>query len=130
VDQLFLDANILFSAAYRQDAGIGRLWHFDDIKLITSPYAAEEARINLTERDQRQRLETLLERVGVVTGVSRLPSGIKLPEKDRPILQAAIQARATHLLTGDKRHFGRYFGKRYGGVLVLAPADYFRSKGY
>ena len=42
-----LDANILFSAAYRQDAGIGRLWHFHDIKLITSPYAAEEAQSTL-----------------------------------------------------------------------------------
>ena len=130
MDRLFLDANILFSAAYRRDAGIVRLWHFDDVKLITSPYAAEEARINLTENDQRQRLETLLESVRIVTGVSGLPAGIKLPEKDRPILQAAIQSRATHLLTGDKRHFGRYFGKRYGGVLVLAPAEYFLSKAY
>lgn len=130
MDRLFLDANILFSAAYRQHAGIARLWQFDDVKLMTSPYAAEEARINLTDKDQRERLETLLESVGIVTGISGLPPGIKLPEKDRPILQAAIQARATHLLTGDKRHFGRYFGKRCGGVLVLPPAQYFQSKEY
>jgi len=90
LDHLFLDANILFSAAYRQDAGIGRLWHFDNVKLITSPYAAEEARINLTDTGQRQRLETLLGSVVIVTGVSGLPRGIVLPEKDRPILQAAI----------------------------------------
>jgi predicted nucleic acid-binding protein len=128
VDRLFLDANVLFSAAYRPDAGIARLWDFENVELITSPYAAEEARINLLEKDQRQRLGKLLERVQIVTGVSGLPPGVTLPEKDRPILQAAVQARATHLLTGDKRHFGKYFGRRYGGVLVLAPAEYFRRR--
>ena len=129
MDRLFLDANVLFSAAYRRDAGIARLWRFGDVELMTSPYAAEEARTNLIERDQRQRLGTLLERVRIVIGISGLPPGITLPEKDRPILQAAIQAGATHLLTGDKRHFGKYLGQRYGGVLVLAPAEYFRRRG-
>jgi predicted nucleic acid-binding protein len=128
VDRVFLDANVLFSAAYRPDAGITRLWDFENVELITSPYAAEEARINLLEGDQRRRLGTLLERVQIVTGVSGLPPGVTLPEKDRPILQAAVQARATHLLTGDKRHFGKHFGRRYGGVLVLAPAEYFRRR--
>lgn len=128
MDRLFLDANVLFSAACRRDAGIARLWRFGDVELITSPYAAEEARINLIEKDQRERLETLLEPVQIVTAVSGLPAGTILPEKDRPILQAAIQARATHLLTGDERHFGMYFGRRCGGALVLAPADYFQRR--
>lgn len=129
MDRLFLDANILFSAAYRRDAGIARLWHLGDVELMTSPYAAEEARTNLIERDQRHRLGTLLERVRIVIGISGLPPGMTLPEKDRPILRPAIQAGATHLLTGDKRHFGKYFGQRYGEVLVLAPAEYFRRRG-
>jgi uncharacterized protein len=128
VDRLFLDANVLISAAYRRDAGIARLWQLNNVELLTSPYAAEEARVNLIEKDQRERLGTLLELVSIVAGVSGIPRGITLPEKDRPILQAAIQTRATHLLTGDKRHFGRYFGKRYGGVLVLAPAEYFQPR--
>jgi len=130
VDRLFLDANVLFSAAYRPDAGIARLWQVSAVELMTSAYAAEEARINLTERDQRNRLVTLLERVNIVVGISGLPAGITLPEKDQPILQAAIQARATHLLTGDKRHFGRYFGKSYGGVLVVGPGEYFKTRGF
>ncbi len=129
MDRLFLDANVLFSAAYRPDAGIARLWQLNHVELLTSPYAAEEARVNLIEKDQRQRLGRLLERVRIVIGVSGIPPGITLPEKDRPILQAAIQAGASHLLTGDKRHFGKYFGRRYGGVLVMAPADYFRRHG-
>ena len=129
MDRLFLDANVLFSAAYRPDAGIARLWQLNHVELLTSPYAGEEARVNLIEKDQRQRLGRLLERVRIVIGVSGIPPGITLPEKDRPILQAAIQAGASHLLTGDKRHFGKYFGRRYGGVLVMAPADYFRRHG-
>jgi predicted nucleic acid-binding protein len=126
VDRLFLDANVLFSAAYRPAAGIARLWKFKDVKLLTSAYAAEEARINLSEREQQHRLADLLETVRIVTDISPLPRGVILPEKDRPILQAALHARATHLLTGDKQHFGQYFGRRLGGVLVLPPAEYFQ----
>ena len=58
-DRLFLDANVLFSAAYRPAAGIARLWAFKKVELTTSAYAAEEARVNLAEQDQRQRLAKL-----------------------------------------------------------------------
>ena len=98
---------------------------------MTSEYAAQEATLNLTEKDQRLRLARLLETVRIITAVAPLPLGVRLPEKDQPILQAALPARATHLLTGDKGHFGPYFGRRLGGVLVLPPAEYFlrRQKG-
>ena len=131
MDRIFLDANVLFSAAYRPGAGLTRLWQLEGVELMTSGYAAGEAALNLTGEDQQVRLAKLLERVLVTTGVSPLPPGVKLPEKDQPILQAAIQAQATHLLTGDKQHFGPHFGRRLGGVLVLPPAEYFarRRKG-
>jgi hypothetical protein len=48
-----------------------------------------------------------------------------LPPDDVPILAAAIACRATHLLTGDIRHFGPLHGRRVAGVLVLRPAEYF-----
>ena len=51
------------------------------------------------------------------------PAGV-FAKKDRPILLAAIQAQATHLLTGDKRHFGSLYGQSISGVLILRPADY------
>lgn len=131
MDRIFLDANVLFSAAYRPDAGLARLWQLEAVELMTSAHAAEEATLNLTEEDQRVRLAKLLERVRITTTVAPLPPGVKLPGKDRPILQAAIQAQATHLLTGDKQHFGPHFGCHLGGVLVLPPAEYFarRRKG-
>ena len=58
-----------------------------------------------------------------------LPAEVTLPAKDRPILLAAMHSGATHLLTGELRDFGRYFGKRIGGVLVLPPSDYLRQRG-
>jgi hypothetical protein len=39
----------------------------------------------------------------------------------------AVQAKATHLITGDRQDFGRYFGKRILGVLVLTPSAYLRD---
>jgi predicted nucleic acid-binding protein len=45
-----------------------------------------------------------------------------LPSKDEPILRAAIAGKATHLVTGDVRHFGKLFGTTIAGVSVVTPA--------
>jgi uncharacterized protein len=130
VDCLFLDVNILFSAAYHPEAGLRRLWTFADVCLLTSSYALEEVRINLPEPAQRARLGALVAQVQLVNDVRlhALPAGIDLPQKDQPILLAAMAAQATHLLTGDLRDFGPYFGQTVAGVLILPPAAYFRCR--
>ncbi len=126
MDRVFLDANILFSAAYRPDSGLARLWGLKNARLITSVYARQEALSNLETEAQHERLKILLETVEIIehTAEDSLPPDIHLPEKDRPILQAALAARATHLLTGDVRHFGALFGKTVGTVKVSLPAEY------
>jgi uncharacterized protein len=130
MDRLFLDANVLFSAAYRPNAGLLKFWQLPEVELCTSRHALEEARINLTEDAQHRRLEKLSATLDLFDPTSRhLPRGINLPEKDIPILLAAIEARCTHLITGDLRHFGPYFGKKLVGVPVLPPADYLRLRG-
>jgi predicted nucleic acid-binding protein len=129
MDRLFLDANVLFSAAYRPHAGLLDLWKLRTATLCTSPYALEEARINLSEEVQRERLSKLSMSVDLFdAAVQRLPGGISLPEKDMPIMLAAIEARATHLLTGDMRHFGAYFGKKIHDILIIPPGDYLRLR--
>ncbi len=129
MDRLFLDANVLFSAAYRPNAGLLGFWQLPEVVLCTSRYALEEARINLTEDAQLRRLEKLSDNLNLFDSTSReLPRGVNLPGKDIPILLAAIEARCTHLITGDLRHFGPYFGKKLVGVLVLLPADYLRLR--
>jgi predicted nucleic acid-binding protein len=128
VVRVFLDANVLFSAAYRPDAGIRRLWRIATVHLVTSDYAAEEARRNLDTAEQRADLEALLAVLEIAGSPPdrHIPSAPKLPDKDRPILIAAIEARATHLLSGDVEHFGPYFGCTVEGVLILPPADFLR----
>ena len=123
MDRIFLDANVLFSAAYVPEAALLRLWKLQDVSLCTSHYVAEEARINLAQPDQRDRLADLTQSLSFFDVIhGKLPREISLPEKDKPILLSAIQAQATHLLTGDRRHFGAYFGRTVAGVLILPPA--------
>jgi predicted nucleic acid-binding protein len=127
MDRLFLDANVLFSAAYQPNAGLLQLWKLRDVVLCSSRYAIEEARINLTEDAQRTRLSSLADQIQLFEAAQRdLQRSISLPEKDIPILMAAMHAGATHLLTGDIRHFGPYFGKRIAGITVLLPGEYLR----
>lgn len=44
-----------------------------------------------------------------------------LPEKDRPVLAAAIHLRCDVLLTGDRTHFGSNYGKTVAGVVIHSP---------
>jgi predicted nucleic acid-binding protein len=126
MDRLFLDANVLFSAACRPGAGLCQLWKLKNVALCSSRYAIEEARINLEHEDQRQRLAVLESHLHLFES-TELPRGISLPEKDAPILRAALAAKATHLLTGDLRHFGPYFGKKVAGIAIVLPGEYLRS---
>jgi len=129
MDRLFLDANVLFSAAYRPNAGLLMLWRLKNVTLCSSRYALEEASINLSDEAQRDRLTKLSRNIHLFDAASgELPHGIVLPEKDMPIVLAAIEARATHLITGDVRHFGRYFGKTVESILILPPSDYLRRR--
>jgi uncharacterized protein len=95
MDRLFLDANVLFSAAYRPEAGLVRLGTVNDVVLCTSHYAAEGARLKLSDDVQKDRLPRLSFTVKLREASEReLPCGISLPGK-APILIAAIEAGAT-----------------------------------
>jgi hypothetical protein len=129
MDRLFLDANVLFSAAYRANAGLRQFWKLRDVILCSSRYALEEARINLSEDAQRRRLARLARSIQFFGPTPRQPpGGISLPEKDWPIFFAAMDAGATHLISGDVRHFGRYFGKTIEGILIVTPAQYLKAR--
>ena len=128
--RVFLDANVLFSAAWLESSGLARLWRLGETMLVTSAYALAEAERNLDTDEERSRLRSLREKLKVVDASpeAALPAGVELPAKDAPILLAAIDAGATHLLTGDRRHFGHLYGRSIGGVRILAPAAYLRSR--
>ena len=129
MDRVFLDANVLFSAAYRSDSRLRELWSLTGVTLISSDYAIEEARRNLAiHRPERiDHLDQLIACLTIVSTPAVSPfsnQDVSLAEKDAPILAAAISSDATHLLTGDKAHFGELLGKTIRGVLILSPAAY------
>ena len=133
MDRLFLDANVLFSAAYKPASRLRQLWVLGNVELITSAQAAKEAYDNLSRAKPAQLtdLSQLLHTVTILpdpSPVAALPAGIQLPDKDRPIFLAAVDGQATHLLTGDLKHFAPYFGQTIAGVLIQPPGAYLQSR--
>src|SRR5262245_23128772 len=126
--RVFLDANVLFSAAYREKAGLLTLWKLSEVQLITSAYAAEEARRNLDTENRRSRLEALLASLRIVAEATSPTLPVQLHEKDAPVLRAAMAAGATHLLTGHLRDFGHLMGHRVGGLLVQTPGEFLKGR--
>ena len=127
VDRIFLDASILFSLAWGSSvmAQLRELAKKNRCLLYASQYVIEEARRNLVDPEQVQRLETFLPNVQIVPEVDpHIACPIDLPEKDRPVFMAAVSIKADYLLTGDVIHFGKYFGKPVGGVRICRPRDY------
>lgn len=132
--RVFLDANILFSAAYRGDSRLRVLFELATtgrVRLATSRFAQEEARRNLAAKRPAALadLDSLLAEVETVRegGPSEVAAASMLPAKDAPILAAAIAARCDWLITGDAQHFGSLFGRRVGGVRVDTAAEALRA---
>lgn len=130
MDRLFLDANVLFSAAYGSPK-IRAFWDHAQhgrCQLLASAYVLEEARRNLPPGEPQTRLDVLSEAIELVPEAPvNLPSPIFLPAKDRPVLLSAVAGQATHLITGDFTHFGPYYGQRVQTVLILPPAVYLQN---
>ncbi|MEB3160965.1 MAG: PIN domain-containing protein [Synechocystis sp.] len=129
--RLFLDANVIFSAALSAEGrcrGLFRLAEQGYCQLLTSPHALTEAERNLTVKYPQALAvyqETLLPLVAVVTEASQekveWAMGLGLPLKDAPILAAAVLASVDVLVTGDLRHFGDLYDKTIEEVIVLTP---------
>lgn len=88
--------------------------------LVTSQYALTEAERNImAKRPQWEAgLHVLKEMIELVPEAS-LSVDAGLPDKDKPILGAAIAAECEYLLTGDKRDFGHLFGQTVKDVTVM-----------
>ena len=131
---VFPDANVLFSAVHRPQSAPGLLLEFAAaglIRAVSSDYAIEEARRNLTVKSPDALPEW--ERVRRHCTPSPAPgdttlawSATQIATKDAPILAAAIDAGCDWLVTGDRRDFGPLFGSTQRGVLVISPSDALR----
>ena len=132
VIRAFLDANVLFSAA--QSRG-GMSWRAvelagirDDLSVITTEYALDEAERHLREKDpaslgEYEHLTTLVETCPAPPGpLTRHVRWLVKDEKDWPILAGAISAEADWLLTKDGKHFGHLYGVQVYDVFITTPA--------
>lgn len=129
--RLFLDANVLFTAAHNPQGKAAFLFEALDLRrwdLLSSAFAIAEAQRNIAAKYPAcaARLETLIAKLTVAGQPAPAAIGISLPEKDRPIYLAALACRATHLLTGDPQHFGRHMNRprATGGIIIQTVADY------
>ncbi len=135
--RIFFDANVIIaaSASNRGEAHVlTRLAdERDDITLLASEYAWDEAERNLQQHkpDALPKFYALRNRIGIVAEPSEmfmdylnssLPRNRRLPKKDLPILAGAITAAAGYLVTNDGEHFGPLYGKRVSGVEIQRPA--------
>lgn len=126
--RIFLDANILFSAA-KSGGAVRRLLELlmkAGHECWADGFVAEEARRNLAAKapDGLPVLEALLGRMQVAGAQppdSALEAALPLPEKDRPVLAAAIRQGCAALVTGDRTHFGVLYGKTIRGVTIHSP---------
>ena len=126
--RIFLDANILFSAAKTNGAvrSLLQLLLARGHECRVDEYVVTEARRNLATKGpvSLAYLDSFLGeiRTSPVQATNTTPLDLLwLPEKDRPVLAAAIRLRCDALVTGDQTHFGKAYGKTFGGVTVYSP---------
>lgn len=121
--KIFLDANILFSAA-KQDSAMSRFVKYliQNHTVITSDYAQQEAYRNIVAKREEWQLgyKQILKLIEVVSGVDRQMQ-VEIADKDRPILATAIAQKCDYLITGDKRDFGHLFGHVVDDVKIATP---------
>ncbi len=126
--RVFLDANVLFSAA-KSDGAVRQLvvrLAKEGHQCLADTYVLAEARRNLLSKEPTatSALDGLLQWIPVHPAQSRtaLIATISwLPDRDRPVLAAAIRLRCDVLVTGDRTHLGAGYGQTFGGVTLHSP---------
>ncbi len=128
--RVFLDANILFSAARAAGAmrELLRLLQGQGHVLLADSYVLEETRRNLGAKEPASALVdlerlTLAVQIHPTQAISEATVIDWLPAKDRPVLANAIALQCDALVTGDKTHFGAGYGRSFSGVTLYSPAQ-------
>jgi hypothetical protein len=120
--RIFVDANILFSAA--DCTSVTRVLFnsaAENAELVTNPHAWEEAYRNLSFKrtEHLTGMNDLKKQLVLSSALGRIDRNV-LPHHDVPILAGAVGAGCTHIWTSDKKHFGRWYGRQVQGVIVVS----------
>jgi predicted nucleic acid-binding protein len=131
VRRVFVDSNVLFTAAHNPKGKAAFLFELGGEgywELCTSAYTVEEARRNIAVKfpGSLGRLEKLISELTVVPSGAGRSCPVDLPEKDRPVFEAAARCGATHLLTGDRKHFGPFMNRADlpSGIIIQTVAEF------
>ena len=132
--KVFLDSNIVFSAAYIKDAKTiaSDLFVFQSTKtwkLFISELVEEEVIKNITIKkpENIEYLNLLFSKIKTLPNYfSKInDKDVKeLPLNDKIILSTAIYNAMDMFLTGNKRDFLDLYHKKIGNTLILSPSDF------
>ena len=132
--RIFLDGNVIFTAAHNPAGKSALLFELGQKgywELITSQLACEEARRNIGIKfpECLPEVDKILKDIKIIPHTTQSSCPLELPDKDKPIFLAAIQGRATHLLTGDLTHFGPFMNKtaETQGILIQTVSEFLLS---
>ena len=126
--RVFLGANVLFSAA-KSDGAVRQLLArlaTEGHNCMADMYVLAEARRNLQLKEPAARaaFDGLLQWISihpVQSGTASIASISSLPDKDQPVLAAAIRLRCNVRVTDDRTHFGAGYGQTFGAVAIRSP---------
>jgi putative PIN family toxin of toxin-antitoxin system len=129
-----LDTNVIVSGILRPYSKTANILHLvaeGTIKLAYDVRLLSEYRDVLSRPKLKLSTEDIdafldqIEPEGVL--VSATPLKFRLPDPDdEPFLEVALAAKASALITGNKRHFPK---NEYGGVKIIPPAEFLEEFG-
>jgi len=125
---VFLDANVLFSAA-RSDSSIRRVLREpvrNEHLCIADGNVWEEAQRNLAVRTAEglgslDEIASLIDLHSGFAGSGVDVGDTTLPDKDVPVVASALALVCDVLVTGDRTHFGSLYGATIRGVTIHSP---------
>jgi predicted nucleic acid-binding protein len=120
--RIFLDANVLFSAANAK-SNIARLIDIvcQDHVAVSCDLAVEEAHRNIKLKRPTWGSEFLVLRDRLeIVAASLFDISFEIEAKDKPIICSAIASRSELLVTGDRHHFGHLYDLCIEGVTVVS----------
>ena len=128
---VFLDSNVLFSAAYSGERSTSyilfKLQEKGLISIFISNFVVLGTANNLQDKrpERLGLLKELMDRTTILDDVViDLPVLSSLPTADRIILSTAVIHGIKYFLTGNTRDFKDLYGKTIGKTIILKPRDF------
>ena len=130
--KVFLDSNVIFSAAY-SEKGKSRSYLFFElqnlniIKIYISNLVKFESihNIKIKKPEKLDFLNELLSKADIIEDVDVYYEFAKnLPENDRIILSSAVYHDIDFFITGNTKDFLTFYNKKLKNTLILTPKDF------